>query len=301
MKPHKLYCKSVFLLLCLSFLSHSLTAQRRFGIFAGGGFTWYNGDMNDRLIAHPSTIDNYWTAGLLYRATPRFHFSLSYASGEVTSADSVAVQDFQRRRDLHFRTDIDQISLHVNYRLLGYRGRETRRVTPYIIGGLTYFSYNPYAVVNGQRIELQPLGTEGQYIENSNNPEPYELNRLAMPLGLGVEFKISRSFAARVELVNHFTFFDYFDDVSTDYADSALLAATPTGALAVAMASNLANGYPRTGFNRGNENNNDTYMFLGATLLYTPGWGESGGGGRGPNGPARLRGKKRKSNCPAYH
>ena len=301
MNANKSLTLSILTLLIVFSLNHQLQAQRRFGLFAGGGFNWYYGDMNDRLIAHPSTFDNYWTVGLLYRATPRFHFSLSYAVGEVMGADSVAVQDFQRRRDLHFRTDLRQFSLHANYRLLGYRGRETRRVTPYLIGGLTYFSYNPYAIVNGKEVELQPLGTEGQFIENSNNPEPYELNRLAMPLGIGVEFRISRSFSARVELVNHFTFFDYFDDVSTDYADSALLAATPSGALAVAMASNLANGYPRTGFNRGNEGNNDTYMFLGATLLYTPGWGKSGGGGPGPNGPARLKGKKRKSTCPAYH
>lgn len=300
MKPNKSIPLSILVLFVLSLIGTTLHGQNRLGLFAGGGFTWYNGDMNDRLIAHPSTFDNYWTIGLLYRATPRFHFSLSYAAGEVMGADSVAVQDFQRRRDLHFRTDIQQFSLHANYRLLGYRGRETRRVTPYLIGGLTYFSYNPYAIVNGNRVELQPLGTEGQYIEKSNNPEPYELNRLALPLGIGVEFKISRSFAARVELVNHFTFFDYFDDISTDYADSALLAATPAGALAVAMASNLAGGYPRTGFNRGNEKNNDTYMFLGASLLYTPGWGKSGGG-PGPKGPARLKGKKRKSTCPAYH
>jgi hypothetical protein len=301
MKVNKSTAPYTITLLLLFALFQPVKAQRRIGVFAGGGFTWYYGDMNDRLLAHPSTIDNYWTAGILYRATPRFHFSLSYGAGEVMGADSVAVQDFQRRRDLHFRTDLKQFSLHANYRLLGYRGRETRRVTPYLIGGLTYFWYNPYALVNGDRIELQPLGTEGQYIENSHNPEPYELNRLAMPLGIGVEFKISPSFAARVELVNHFTFFDYFDDVSTVYADSALLAGTPAGALAVAMASNLANGYPRTGFNRGNEKNNDTYMFLGATLLYTPGWGKSGGGGPGPKGPARLKGKKRKSTCPAYH
>lgn len=301
MNPNKPYQLFIFIFILLFSSGHQLNAQRRFGIFAGGGFTWYKGDMNDRLIAHPKTIDNFWTIGLLYRATPRFHFSLSYASGELLGADSLAVQDYQRDRGLAYRTDISQFSLHANYRLFGYRGRDTRRVTPYLIGGLTYFSYNPYSYFNGERVDLQPLGTEGQYIENGGGPEPYKLDRLALPAGLGVEFKISPSFAARIELINHFTFFDHLDDLSSTFADSALLAATPAGSLAVEMASNFPDGYPRAGSRRGNARYNDTYFFLGATLLFTPDWGGSGDRGAGPRGPARLKGKKRKSTCPAYH
>ncbi|MFM9007837.1 MAG: DUF6089 family protein [Bacteroidota bacterium] len=272
-------------------------AQTRLGIFAGGGFDWYYGDMNDRIISHPDLIKNYWTAGLLYRPGDRFHFGLSYAKGNLTSADSLAVQDFQKRRNLHFQTELEQASFHINYRPL----RNARRAIPYFIAGVSYFRFDPVAEYGGQEIRLQPLGTEGQYIDGSDNPEPYKLYRLSAPLGIGVEVPLSCSFALRIEAVNHLTFFDFLDDLSTDYADSTALSATPNGTLAVELASNLPDGYPAGGFKRGNEDNNDTYFFFGATLLYTPCWkGSSTGRGPGPDGPARLGRKKRKNTCPAY-
>lgn len=287
------------LLFLMVLISTSSSAQRKFGIFAGGGATWYNGDMNDRLITHQKLFRGFWTAGLLYRATPRFHFTLSYESGKLTGADSLAIQDYQRRRNLHFRSVLRQGSFHINYRLLRERGRNGRSISPYLIAGISYFHFNPEAEFNDSWIELQPLGTEGQYIPASDKPKAYSLNRFSFPLGIGVEFRISPSFSARIEASSHFTFFDYLDDLSTKYADSTLLAGTPNGALAVELASNLPNGYPQSGFNRGNSNNNDAYFLLGATLLYTPGASKASGGKPG-DGPSRLKGRKKKATCPAY-
>jgi hypothetical protein len=67
------------------------------------------------------------------------------------------------------------------------------------------------------------------------------------------------------------------------------------------MASNLANGYPREGFGRGDAKDNDTYVFLGATLLYTPNF-DGNGGGRGGHKSSGNRGgrKKKKAACPAF-
>jgi hypothetical protein len=293
--------KKFFFLILFLCSVQQIDAQTRTGIFLGGGTTWYYGDMNDRLLTHRKLFQYYFTGGILYRASQRVYLSAAFASGRVDGADSLAIQDFNLRRNLHFRNNIWQASLRADYRLLGYRNGNTRRITPYITGGIAYFHFNPVAIVNDTEIELQPLGTEGQYIDGGDYPDPYKLYGFSFPLGIGVEFKISPSFAARVEFVNHFTLTDYFDDLSADYADSARLAATPNGLLAVEMASNLATGYPREGFGRGDAKDNDTYIFLGATLLYTPNF-DGNGGGRGGNKSSGNRGgrKKKKAACPAF-
>ena len=78
---------------------------------------------------------------------------------------------------------------------------------------------------------------------------------------------------------------------------------TPNGALAVDMASNLDRNYPDEGFGRGNPKNNDTYMTVGFSILYTPVYEGKGGGGNGSNRNAhggKSKKKKKKSNCPAF-
>lgn len=297
--------KKQLIFFILMLLYTSSFSQTRMGIFIGGGTTWYYGDMNDRLLTHQKLFRYYFTGGLLYRASQHFYIAGAFSAGKVVGADSLAIQDFNIKRDLHFRNDIWQASLTAEYRLLGYQNGKTRKVTPYLIGGIAYYHFNPIAILNGKEVQLQKIGTEGQYIDGDGNPKPYKLYSLSFPLGIGVEFRLSRAFAARVEVINHFTFADYFDDLSTDYADSSKLAATAAGPLAVEMASNLAEGYPRTGASRGDPNDNDTYMFAGVKLLYTPVFGEnSGRGNSGGNNKSGTRGgkrKKKKANCPAFN
>ncbi len=279
-------------------------AQSRLGLFIGGGVTWYYGDMNDRLLTHPKLFDSYFNGGLLYRLSPHFDIVANYINGEIVGADSLAIQEFNIKRDLHFQSKIWEVSLRADYKpFIRQTGKKIRLFTPYVFAGIGYFHHNPQAVKNGQLIDLQPLGTEGQYIDGGNYPKPYKLYQLSVPLGIGIETKLSRAFSIRFEISNHFTFTDYLDDVSGDYADSAKLSMTPNGALAVDMASNLNRNYPDEGFGRGNPKNNDTYMTVGFSILYTPVYEGKGGGGSGSNRNAhggKGKKKKKKSNCPAF-
>lgn len=291
------------LLIVLFFLSVSFTsnAQSRWGIFAGGGATWYYGDMNDRLLTHQKLFSHYWKAGILYKASQHVYITGSYASAKVVGADSLAIQDFNLRRDLHFRNEMWHTSLQIEYRILGYKNGETRKVTPYLVGGISYFYHNPVALLNGREIELRPLGTEGQNIENGGYESPYKEYSFSFPYGIGVEFKLTNALALRLEIVNHFTLTDHFDDLSDSYADSTKLAGAPLGALAVQMASNLATGYPQKGFGRGDPKDNDTYAFAGISLLYSPFKDkESGKGGNKSSGNRSGKRKKKKAACPAF-
>ncbi|MBK9638359.1 MAG: hypothetical protein IPO63_11265 [Bacteroidetes bacterium] len=293
--------EKLIIILLFCGLSTGLQAQSRWGFFAGGGTTWYYGDMNDRLLTHKKLFSHYWKAGLLYKASQRVYITGSYASAKVVGADSLAIQDFNLQRDLHFRNDIWYTSLDVEYRLLGYNDGRTRKVAPYLVGGVSYFHHNPVAILNGNEIELRQLGTEGQNIQNGGYDSPYKEYSFSFPYGIGVEFKLTNAFALRLEIVNHYTLTDYFDDLSNNYADSMELAGTPLGALAVEMASNLATGYPRKGFGRGNPKNNDTYVFAGLSLLYSPFNDKDSGksGNKSGNHKSGKR-KKRKASCPAF-
>lgn len=291
------------LLIVLLFLgvSSSSYAQSRWGIFAGGGATWYYGDMNDRLLTHQKLFSNYWKAGILYKASQHFYITGSYASAKVVGADSLAIQDFNLRRNLHFRNEMWHSSLQVEYRILGYKNGATRKVTPYLVGGVSYFYHNPVAILNGNEIELRPLGTEGQNVEGGGYESPYKEYSFSFPYGIGVEFKLTNALALRLEIVNHFTLTDHFDDLSSSYADSAELAGTPLGALAVQLASNWPTGYPQKGFGRGDPKDNDTYVFAGLSLLYTPfNDKESERGGNKSSGSRSGKRKKKKAACPAF-
>ena len=295
-----------FFLILFNVIVHSTNvnaqAPSRVGIYVGGGATWYYGDMNDRIITNSKLFRSYFNAGILFRALPKFDILLNYTTGKIVGADSLAIQTFNITRDLNFESKISEISLMLNYRFLrnGYYGN--KKINPYIIAGIGYLKFNPQSTFNGQKIDLQPLGTEGQFISNRGTPAPYKLYTLSIPLGIGVEIPLSNAFYLRLEYANHFTFTDYIDDISTKYTDSTALANTPNGALAVEMSNNIAKGYPKEGYGRGNPKQRDSFSTFGISILYTPilthGNGNSGGSkNRGVIGKK----KKHKKGCPAYN
>lgn len=285
---------SLFALL-LIILGTSL-ANAQFGVYIGGGTTWYYGDMNDRILTHRKLFRYYVNGGVLYRFSPRVDVLANFTFGKIAGADSLAIQDFNLKRNLDFESTFWEASLFGNFHILR---NGSYILNPYIIAGIGYMHFDPKSEFNGEKIALQPLGTEGQYINGGGYPKPYKLYSLTTPLGIGVEIPLSNVFKLRVEYSNHFTFTDYLDDLSANYADSTALAATPNGIIAVQMASNLETGYPAEGYGRGNSNRNDSFSTLGVTLLIMPGAkgdGNSGGGrGKGVFGK-----KKKKAACPAF-
>jgi len=110
-----------------------------------------------------------------------------------------------------------------------YLGRPTW--TPYAFIGFAIFHHNPKARVPdydtqtglpfenaGDWISLQPLGTEGQNTKGYNN-KPYARIQPAIPIGLGMKFRIADQYDLSVEIGLRYLFFDYIDDVSGGYVD----------------------------------------------------------------------------------
>ena len=292
--------KRIFLvLICIICTNQALLSQSRLGIYSGYGTTWYYGDLNDRLLTSKELFGHYWNAGFIYRLGNRSSISFNYNSAFIEGADSLAIHSYNRKRNLHFQSDIDDVSLRYEYQI--FKKSFTRRkqlLMPYIIIGIGALHHNPIAIKNGNEVELQPLGTEGQFIEGGQYPKPYKLYQVSAPAGIGVEARLSNAFSLRFELINHWTFFDYLDDISTVFADSTKLSQTPNGQLAVELANNFQKGYPTDGVGRGNQKNNDTYVTAGFSIVYRIVNGNQRGM-KGNNRKSKGR-KKKKHNCDAY-
>ena len=116
----------------------SIQAQSRVGIYIGGGATWYYGDMNDRLLTNNKLFRTYFNGGLLYRLHPHLDILANVTFGKIVGADSLAIQLFNRKRNLNFESKIVEASLLFNYRLLENTKSVRRKFNPYIIAGVGY-------------------------------------------------------------------------------------------------------------------------------------------------------------------
>lgn len=247
-----------------------VNSQSRFFGSLSAGFMYYNGDLNDKHIVPNAKIFNpFYNASLGYNIDRHIDVRFNYYHGKVEGADSLTDENDNILRNLSFQSKIDELSLGVYYKLFDLRSR--RLLNPYLYIGFGWFFFNPKAEYNGEMVELQPLGTEGQYItEIDGYPEPYKLCKTVFPIGIGVTIRLDDYWKLKLEFAEHFTSTDYLDDVSGKYPDSLSLSYTPNGALAVAL-SNRREGYKYpSGNSRGNAKRKDNYVHFGLGIIYNP-------------------------------
>lgn len=160
----------------------------------------------------------------------KFGIRLEATYGKVSAYDSIlkGVTDIaieRYNRNLNFRSSITEFSamaeIHPLMIFIDYQAqdREAPRYSPYLLGGIGYFSFNPQAFYENKWIDLQPLSTEGQGFAEYPDRKPYKLKQLNFPLGLGVKFELSPLINLRGEFVLRKLNTDYLDDVSTRYID----------------------------------------------------------------------------------
>lgn len=213
---------------------------------------------------------------------------LEAAFGRISANDNVlsGVTDIAKERynrNLHFRTNISEISaileLHPFFIFVDWvnRDQEPPRWSPYLLGGVGFFSFNPQAKgPNGTWIDLQPLSTEGQGFNEYPDREPYKLKQLNIPLGAGVKYELSQALTIRGEFVLRKLFTDYLDDVSTTYVNPALFNqyfAPDKAALAAYMSDRQIDQRtnPNGGGKRGSPDQNDSYFSFNIKLGITLG------------------------------
>lgn len=149
---------------------------------------------------------------------------LEAAAGSVTAKDSRASNNFDiQKRNLDFTSGISELSLLAELHPVNLllNTDQTLAVSPYLLGGVGYFKFNPRTQYEGNWIYLQPLHTEGQGFHETGRPN-YKVSAFNFPVGAGLQFNLSDKFTLRGEAVYRFLPTDYLDDVSTTYIDPNL-------------------------------------------------------------------------------
>ncbi|MFT4600910.1 MAG: hypothetical protein ACI857_001087 [Arenicella sp.] len=245
--------------------SERVRARSEFGVYGGGSY--YIGDLNSskHFIYSKPAFGLIYRYNLGYRASVR----LTGTYGNVWAEDSRASDPFQVNRNLSFKSKLYEVAFGVEVNMFKYSIASMRNpITPYFFYELAYMRMNPQTDHNGNEIDLQSFGTEGQGT-SLNQKGPYSLNQISMPLGIGVKFNIVKRLALSIEYGIRKTFTDYLDDVSGNYVDVDLLTAE-NGPLAGELSNPSLDGVNRAGFNRGNSSTKDWYVFYGAMLTFKP-------------------------------
>jgi hypothetical protein len=216
--------KYLFAFVVLMMLVNTSFAQLRSKYFYVGvalGATNYKGDLDDNFALKFTKPGLGFMGG--YKFHPHISARIAFNQGWIGASDAKAATDVpRRRRNLSFRSPLTELSLNFVYdffandRHFKYRPQ----YSPYLFAGVAVFAFNPKAKLGDRYYDLQPLGTEGQYLVGCTDcPEPYGLVQVSIPFGAGVRYKLSNKIDLNLEIGLRKTFTDYLDDVSGNYAN----------------------------------------------------------------------------------
>ena len=286
-----------FAYLILVFFAYCGAEAQVLGLQFGAGTTHYLGDLGGKPTygTHdPSDLNLATTryvvnAGLRINVSPTFAFRLTGAYGRLAGDDKYTSNTERRMRNLNFYSHVAEGSLTLQANI----GASKRF---YIFGGVGYFTFNPKTKLGGTEYELQKYGTEGQYFDP--NKSPYALNALSFPFGFGYKIASLNNGYISLEYAFRKSTTDYIDDVSTNYVDPTLLAAS-NGAIAVQLSDRSAPGgipgFSEPGAIRGHSDANDNFSFFTINyVIQLGGRGYGAGFGGGKRGSRRGR---RKDKC----
>ena len=196
-----------------------------FGVTAG--VAHYFGDLNNRAgLNRPKPA-----LGLFYRKQFGNYIGarLAVRYAQLGYSDKYSKNDYQKSRNLSFNTNIWEIALQGDFNFFKFVPNDPDYLfTPYITLGVGIFSYDPYAMLNGSKEFLRPLGTEGQNAGYLGR-KAYSSMSFSIPFGVGVKYNLTEKMNISFEVAHRFTGTDYIDDVSTTYAGAALFPNDPGG------------------------------------------------------------------------
>jgi Domain of unknown function (DUF6089) len=251
-----------FILLCAA--SHLAVAQD-IHFFLTGGIINYQGDLQPRRFTF-SQAKPFVGGGFYIEATERLNFRLGVLTGKISSDDKLG--KYNVTRNLNFQSKVTEVHIGAEFDILN---SYEHVVVPYAFAGIAGYHFNPFTLdSSGNKVYLQPLGTEGQgfYLGRKK----YPLNQMAIPFGGGLKMALSDMVNIRLEAALRKLFTDYLDDVSATYADEDDLRAN-NGQLAVQYAfrgDELKQPvpYPDATSKRGNPASKDFYYTVSLSISF---------------------------------
>lgn len=244
---------------------HSYVYQGEFGI--SGGVSQYFGDLNPDL--HFNTPKPVFGIFFRKQLTDYIAVRIQGQYAQLGYSDVYNTQNaFDQRRNLSFNTNIWQLGFQGDFNFFRFiPGDGAYRSTPYLTLGIGMFSFDPYAYLDGQKVYLRELGTEGQ-AAGYDGRKPYSNIAAYIPLGLGYKYNLNPKMNIGIEAVYNFTTTDYLDDVSKTYAGINNFPALPDGdpsTAALLQDRSYETGTPPIGIQgrqRGYKNQSDGFLFV---------------------------------------
>lgn len=250
-------------------LSLSICAQAQRGWEIGGwlGTSHYFGDLNTEY----KLTDIRFAGGIGARYNFNQRICLQFSGNQIGIAgdDADSENEFERQRNLSFENRIWDGTVQLEFNFLPYEhGSSKKWFTPYMLAGFSFYRHNPTAELEGEKFELQGMGTEGQFLG-----EEYSLNGTAFTFGGGFKFDINYRWSVNIFITSRKSYSDYIDDVSGTYADTEDIENLrgPSAALLSDRSREVLQGgqtIGEPGRQRGNGRNNDIYASLGVGLMY---------------------------------
>jgi hypothetical protein len=216
---------TAILTLCLLVLAPRQASAQYAEIGILGGTMTYLGDLQETAF-ETETLQPAMFGFIKYNFNPYFGIKAQGGWGRITGDDVNSSRSYATLRNLSFTSDVYEGNLLLEWNLLGFDAKRLRqRFSPYVFGGISVFNFNPRAFYQGQWVELQPLGTEGQGTLAYPERDPYKLTQVALPFGGGLRYAVTEQWTLGIEVKFVKTFTDYLDDVSTTYVAQEILIA----------------------------------------------------------------------------
>jgi uncharacterized protein DUF6089 len=229
--------------------------------------------------------------GMRYKILEPLAVRAGISYGWLHGDDAKTENIYRKDRNIHFRSPIVEFATQLEYSIIkervGHRynlkrnskfSLQSLKVNTYIFMGIAGFYFNPKAKDiegDGEWHALQPMGTEGQGVIPTR--EKYKRFQMALPMGIGFKYNITRTLSIGLEYGMRFTFTDYIDDVSTTYVDPAIFG---DDELAIRLADPSLRTLTESGYGandqRGDPGNDDFYMFTFVSLNYKLNTGRNG-------------------------
>lgn len=251
--------KIIMLLCCLPLA----TVAQNFHFSARLGIANYQGDLQAKRVTLKQA-KFLGSLGAQYdiseHFTARTYFTLS-----SLQADDKKGTSSMKMRNLNFATKLFDWELGMQYNILSLNNSW---FTPYVFAGIGLYHFKPYThASDGTKTYLKELSTEGQGVVAG--VKEYKLTQFNIPLGIGATYAVSEDIRVGLELGYRKLFTDYLDDVSSAYADQAVLLAAK-GQTAVDLAYRGdevgAGAYPAAKSPRGGANEKDGYYYMAFTV-----------------------------------
>jgi hypothetical protein len=245
---------------------YNLNAQRGWEIGGWGGVANYFGDLNTAFrVNKPGGA-----GGLIFRYNINDRLCLKVGAnyGFLSADDKNSLNDFERARNLHFKTNVFEGIGQFEFNFLSYNYFDKNKwFSPYLFGGFGVLNFDPKAEYQGTWFNLRDYGTEGQF-----RGEEYFTTQAMLVYGMGLKIALNETWAINIDISGRRLFTDYLDDVSGAYPNRNEVRRL-RGDVGVALADPsylVGDGklIGTQGRQRGDRRANDMYALLGIGIVY---------------------------------